>query len=126
MFVTEQESNKIPTEIIINKNKFRVEFVFSNKCIQTLSFEFLRVHSPSAEVVGHSKDQEVVQVGKKNIKILAIEPIGNYAVKPRFSDGHDTGIYSWSYLNWLLDNKQLLWDKYLYKIDNIGASREQN
>ena len=77
-------------------------------------------------MVGHSKDQEVIQVGKKNIKILSIEPIGNYAVKPRFSDGHDTGIYSWPYLNWLLDNKQLLWDKYLYKIDNIGASREQN
>ena len=125
MSVTEQGS-KIPIEIIVNQKEFCVELVFLNNRTQTLSFEFLRVHSPSAEVVGHGKGQEVIQVGKKDIKILDLEPIGNYGIKPRFSDGHDTGIYSWSYLTWLLDNKQLLWDKYLQKINNIGASREQN
>ncbi len=121
--VTEEEFNKIPTNIIINKKKFCLEFTFTNNSIQTLSFEFLRVHSPSAEVVGHGKGQEVIQVGKKDIQVLSLEPVGNYAVKPKFSDGHDTGIYSWSYLNWLLDNKQQLWDKYLHNIDSIGASR---
>ena len=121
--VTEEKFNKIPTNIIINQKKFCVEFIFTNNSIQTLSFEFLRVHSPSAEVVGHGKGQEVIQVGKKDIQVLSLEPVGNYAVKPKFSDGHDTGIYSWSYLNWLLDNKQQLWDKYLHNIDSIGASR---
>ena len=121
--VTEENFNKIPTEIIINQKKSCLEFSFSENCTRSLSFEFLRVHSPSAEVVGHGKGQEVVQVGKKNVKISAIEPIGNYGLKPSFSDGHDTGIYSWTYLNWLLDNQQLLWDKYLVKIDNIGSSR---
>ena len=121
--VTEEKFNKIPTNIIINQKKFCVEFIFTNNSIQTLSFEFLRVHSPSAEVVGHGKGQEVIQVGKKDIQVLSLEPVGNYAVKPKFSDGHDTGIYSWSYLNWLLDNKQQLWDKYLLNIDSIGASR---
>lgn len=121
--VTEEEFNKIPTNIIINQKEFCLEFIFTNNSIQTLSFEFLRVHSPSAEVVGHGKGQEVIQVGKKDIQLLSLEPVGNYAVKPKFSDGHDTGIYSWSYLNWLLDNKQQLWDKYLHNIDSIGASR---
>ena len=121
--VTEEKFNKIPTNIIINQKELCVEFIFTNNSIQTLSFEFLRVHSPSAEVVGHGKGQEVIQVGKKDIQVLSLEPVGNYAVKPKFSDGHDTGIYSWSYLNWLLDNKQQLWDKYLHNIDSIGASR---
>jgi DUF971 family protein len=120
------KQEKIPTEIVVNQKESCLELSFSEGKSGKLSFEFLRVHSPSAEVVGHGKGQEVVQVGKKNTKILILEPIGNYGVKPKFSDGHDTGIYSWSYLNWLLDNKHLLWDKYLKNLEDIGASRDQD
>ena len=123
MSATNEEKIKIPCGIIINIKDSCLQFIFSEERIDSLSFEFMRVHSPSAEVVGHGKGQEILQVGKRCVQISALEPIGNYGVKPIFSDGHDTGIYSWSYLNWLLDNKQLLWDKYLLKIQNTGASR---
>ena len=121
--MTNEKVEDIPSEIVVNQKQSCLEFLFSQGNNRTLSFEFLRVHSPSAEVVGHGKGQEVVQVGKKDVKIVKLEHIGNYGVKPKFSDDHNTGIYSWSYLSWLLDNKDLLWDKYLKKLEDIGASR---
>jgi DUF971 family protein len=124
MSMTTKKPEKIPTEIVVNEKKSCLDLSFSGGTCQSLSFEFLRVYSPSAEVVGHGKGQEVLQVGKKNITILTLEPIGNYAVKPKFSDGHDTGIYSWSYFSWLLDNESLLWDKYLKKLDDSGNTRD--
>ena len=123
MSMTEKKIEKIPIEIIVNEKKSTLDLSYVPGNFQSLSFEFLRVHSPSAEVKGHGKGQEVLQVGKKNVKIVSLEPIGNYGVKPKFSDGHDTGIYSWTYFNWLLDNKELLWGKYLKEMESSEASR---
>ena len=89
-----------------------------------LSSEFLRVHSPSAEVRGHSPGQETLQTGKKNVAITAIRPVGNYAVQLCFDDGHDTGIYSWGYLAELCKNGDALWQDYLRRLHEAGASRD--
>lgn len=89
-----------------------------------LSFEFLRVYSPSAEVLGHGPGQEVLQTGKRQVQIVAIEPVGHYAIKPSFSDNHDTGIYSWSYLWWLCQNQQALWLRYLERLQEQSGSRD--
>ena len=124
MSTTKHTPEKIPIEIVVNEEKASLELSFFTGSYKSLSFEFLRVHSPSAEVRGHGKGQETLQVGKKNVKIVILDPVGNYGMKPKFSDGHDTGIYSWSYLNYLLDNKDLLWNEYLKKIECSNASRE--
>ena len=89
-----------------------------------LSAEFLRVYSPSAEVRGHGRGQEVLQIGKRRVKILSLETVGNYAIKLAFDDGHDTGIYSWTYLKELCRGKEDLWQRYLNKITEAGASRD--
>jgi DUF971 family protein len=89
-----------------------------------LPYEFLRVYSPSAEVRGHGPGQEVLQIGKKNIEVKGIEPVGSYAVQLTFSDGHDTGLYSWDYLHELGENYVELWDRYMNRIEVAGASRE--
>jgi DUF971 family protein len=82
------------------------------------------VYSPSAEVRGHGPGQEVLQVGKSDVDISTLEPIGSYAVQPTFSDGHSTGIYSWDYLYWLGKNRDTLWPQYLKRMEEAGASRE--
>jgi DUF971 family protein len=89
-----------------------------------LSCEFLRVYSPSAEVRGHGPGQEVLQTGKMEVDIVSIEPVGNYAIKPVFSDGHDTGLYSWDYLYELGENQEKLWARYLERMAATGAQRE--
>ena len=89
-----------------------------------LPCELLRVYSPSAEVRGHGPGQEVLQVGKKNVEITELEPVGLYAVRPKFSDGHDTGIYSWDYLYTLGVNQDEMWRRYLQRITEAGASRD--
>ena len=88
------------------------------------SCEFLRVYSPSAEVRGHGPGQEVLQVGKQMVGIADIEPVGSYAVKLRFSDGHDTGLYSWDYLYDLGVKHDHYWNSYLARMQQAGASRE--
>jgi len=92
--------------------------------IYSLPAEFLRVYSPSAEVRGHGQGQEVLQVGKLNVKIDKIEPVGHYAVRLRFDDGHDTGIYSWEYLRELALHQQTMWDEYLNRLRKAGERRE--
>ena len=82
------------------------------------------MYSPSAEVRGHGPGQEVLQVGKRNVEIRALEPVGSYAVQPQFSDGHGTGIYSWEYLYELGENQERLWSQYLEKLEAAHASRE--
>lgn len=89
-----------------------------------LSAEFLRVHSPSAEVRGHGVGQETLQVGKKFVAITGIEPAGNYAIKIIYDDGHDSGLYDWDYLYKLGQQQEALWQEYLNKLENAGASRE--
>jgi len=113
-----------PTEIKLHQKSRRMEIAFSDGSQFELSYELLRVYSPSAEVRGHGPGQEVLQAGKRDVDILSLEPSGSYAVQPVFSDGHDTGIYSWDYLYWLGKNCEKLWREYLERLEKAGASRE--
>ncbi len=89
-----------------------------------LSAEFLRVHSPSAEVRGHGQGQDVLQYGKKDVAILKLEPVGRYAVKIVFDDGHDSGLYDWQYLHTLGEHRDTYWEHYLQRLEAEGQSRE--
>lgn len=113
-----------PTEIKLHQKSRLMELVFSDGSRFELSYELLRVYSPSAEVRGHGPGQEVLQVGKRDVDIPSLEPSGSYAVQPTFSDGHSTGIYSWDYLYWLGKNRETLWREYLERLEQAGASRE--
>jgi len=112
-----------PTEIKLHQASRVLEIAYSDGARFRFPFEFLRVHSPSAEVRGHGSGQEVLQTGKREVGIVSLEPIGSYAIQPVFSDGHDTGLYSWSYLYELGRNQDTLWQQYLAKLTTVGASR---
>ena len=118
-------TERVPTGITLHQKSRVLEIAFADGRTFRLPYEFLRVHSPSAEVRGHGPGQEVLQVGKRNVEIRALEPVGSYAVQPQFSDGHGTGIYSWEYLYELGENQDDLWQQYLEKLSAAGASREQ-
>ncbi len=113
-----------PTDIKLHQKSRELEIVFDDGKTFRFSCEFLRVYSPSAEVRGHGPGQEVLQVGKKNVEIKAIDPTGTYAVKLTFSDGHDTGLYSWDYFYDLGARHDDYWQSYLARIQQAGASRE--
>jgi DUF971 family protein len=113
-----------PTEIKLHQVSRQMEVTFDDGKRFELSYEFLRVFSPSAEVRGHGPGQEVLQAGKKDIEITAIEPVGSYAVQPRFSDGHDSGLYTWDYLYEIASDRDQLWQQYLQRLQAAGASRE--
>jgi len=100
-----------------------MEITFADGHVFRLPYELLRVYSPSAEVRGHGAGQEVLQVGKQNVDIRALEPVGSYAVQPSFSDGHSTGIYSWDYLYFLGQNQDRMWKEYLARLEAAGGSR---
>lgn len=112
-----------PTEIKLHQASRVLEIAYSDGAVFRFPFEFLRVHSPSAEVRGHGSGQEVLQTGKREVGIVSLEPIGSYAIQPVFSDGHDTGLYSWSYLYELGRNQETLWQQYLAKLASASASR---
>jgi len=114
----------IPTEIKLHQKSRVMELTFSDGRRFELSYEFLRVYSPSAEVRGHGPGQEILQTGKQNVDIVHLEPVGSYAVQPQFSDGHSTGIYSWDYLYELGANRDRMWQDYLARLRAAGASRE--
>jgi DUF971 family protein len=114
----------VPTEIKLHQKSRVMEITFADGKRFELPYELLRVYSPSAEVRGHGPGQEVLQVGKKNVDITALEPVGAYAVQPVFSDGHSTGIYSWDYLYDLGANREALWASYLERMQAAQASRE--
>lgn len=120
-------STKIkPTEIKLHQNSRILEISFEDGQQFRLPCEYLRVYSPSAEVRGHGgPGQEVLQVGKENVNIIAIEPIGSYAVKLVFSDGHDTGLYSWDMLYALGSNQESNWQRYLARLAEAGHTRKQ-
>jgi DUF971 family protein len=101
-----------------------LELVFPRGIVFRLPCEFLRVNSPSAEVRGHGPGQETLQVGKRDVTITGLEPVGHYAIRPTFSDGHDSGIYSWDYLYDLGVRQDELWQRYLARIEAAGASRD--
>lgn len=113
-----------PLEIKVHQKSRVLEIVFSNNARFELPFEFLRVYSPSAEVRGHGPGQEVLQAGKREVNINALEPVGAYAIQPQFSDGHNTGIYSWDYLYELGSNRERMWKEYLVRLSAAGASRD--
>ena len=114
-----------PTEIRLHATSRQMEIHFDDDTRYTLSYEFLRVHSPSAEVRGHGPGQETLQTGKRNVDILSVDPVGSYAIQPRFSDGHATGIYAWDYLHSLGRDHDKLWAEYLEKLVDAGASRDE-
>jgi len=113
-----------PSKINLNKAKTVLTVTFDNIDYE-LSSEYLRVYSPSAEVVGHGPGQETLQVDKEGVSITSIQPTGNYAIILFFSDGHDTGIYSWSHLHYLSTNKETLWEDYLIKLSKAGHSHSE-
>ena len=113
-----------PTRIVVHTQSRALELAFSDGAEFRLPFELLRVQSPSAEVRGHGPGQEVLQVGKREVGIDRVEPIGHYAIQPHFSDGHSTGIFSWDYLHWLGTNQDRLWQEYLDRLQAAGASRD--
>lgn len=113
-----------PTEIKLRRQSRVLELSFADGSRFSLPFEFLRVYSPSAEVRGHGPGQEVLQQGKRDVEIVDLEPVGNYAVRPRFSDGHDSGLYSWDYLYTLGRDHEALWQAYLDKLAAEGGSRD--
>lgn len=113
-----------PTEIVLHAKSRVLELHFSDGARFNLPCELLRVYSPSAEVRGHGPGQEVLQTGKRNVGITAIEPVGNYALKLVFSDGHDTGLYSWDLLHDLGMHAEQLMANYLAQLAKAGASRD--
>jgi DUF971 family protein len=113
-----------PTEIKLHQASRVLEIAFANGISFRLPYEFLRVYSPSAEVRGHGPGQEVLQVGKLDVAINEVEAVGHYAIRPTFSDGHNTGIYSWDYLYELGVRHDELWHRYLERLAAAGASRE--
>lgn len=113
-----------PTEITLHQQSRQLEIAFDDGARYRLPFEFLRVYSPSAEVRGHGAGQETLQVGKKDVKVLDVEPTGSYAIKIVYDDGHDSGLYTWEYLHELGQNQDALWQDYLEQLEEAGASRE--
>ena len=114
---------KTPTDIRLHSKSRFVEIVFEDEIFK-LTCEYLRVHSPSAEVQGHGPGQEVLQVGKENVNVVAIEPVGHYAVRLIFSDAHNSGLYSWDILYDLGHHRQRYWQAYLAKLADAGIERE--
>jgi DUF971 family protein len=119
------QNTPTPIDIKLHQASKLLEIKFNNNTDCMLSCEFLRVYSPSAEVRGHGAGQETLQVGKEHVNIVAIEPVGNYAVKLVFSDGHDTGLYSWDYLYYLAENYEAMWLDYIAKLDMAGHKRNE-
>jgi DUF971 family protein len=114
----------LPTHITVHSASRILEVVFNDGRTFRFPFEFLRVCSPSAEVRGHGPGQERLQVGKRDVTIKALDTVGHYAVQPIFSDGHDTGLYSWDYLYELGIHQDALWQDYLRRLADAGASRD--
>jgi DUF971 family protein len=112
-----------PTEIKLRKNSRLLVVAFDDGASFEYTFEYLRVHSPSAEVKGHGPGQETLQLNKENVAITAVEPIGHYAVRLVFDDGHDTGLYTWTYLRELGDDMQSNWQSYLDRLQAAGYAR---
>lgn len=119
------QNTPTPTALTVHGASRVLEVQYADGAEFRLPFEFLRVYSPSAEVQGHGPGQEVLQTGKREVGIVAVEPVGNYAIKPIFSDGHESGLYSWQYLYELGSRQTELWQDYLNKLASAGVDRDQ-
>jgi DUF971 family protein len=113
-----------PTALTLHNQSRILEIAFSDGAQFRIPFELMRVYSPSAEVQGHGPGQEVLQTGKREVDVVELEPIGNYAVKPVFSDGHESGIFSWDYLYFLGSEQSRLWDDYTRRLAAAGQNRD--
>lgn len=113
-----------PESLTVHGASRVLEVGYSDGAQFRLPFELLRVYSPSAEVQGHGPGQEVLQYGKRNVEIVAVEPVGNYAIKPIFSDGHESGLFTWVYLYELGSQQEQLWAQYLQRLEAAGVNRD--
>jgi DUF971 family protein len=113
-----------PTAITVHQQSRVLEVGFSDGQTYRIPFELMRIYSPSAEVQGHGPGQEVLQTGKRDVELTELEPVGNYAVQPTFSDGHNTGIFSWDYLYFLGSQEEKLWAQYEQRLKEAGMQRD--
>lgn len=120
-----QANTPTPQALTVHGASKVLEVSYSDGKTFRIPFELLRVYSPSAEVQGHGPGQEVLQTGKRDVGINTIEPVGNYAIKPLFSDGHESGLYSWQYLYELGSRQDELWADYLQRLQHAGLERDQ-
>jgi DUF971 family protein len=114
----------VPTELTVHSQSRVLEVAFSDGAHFRIPFELMRIYSPSAEVQGHGPGQEVLQTGKRQVELTSIEPVGNYAVQPTFSDGHESGIFSWDYLYFLGAQQDQLWADYQRRLEEAGVDRD--
>lgn len=117
-------SSPTPTALTVHQQSRVLEISFDTGETFRIPFELMRVYSPSAEVQGHGPGQEVLQTGKRDVEIVAVAPVGHYAIQPTFSDGHDSGIYTWSYLYRLGAEQERLWAQYLDRLAEAGLDRD--
>ena len=122
--MNDRPSPRPPTSITVHQRTRILEVGFDDGATFRIPFELMRIYSPSAEVQGHGPGQEILQTGKRHVEVTALEPIGNYAVLPRFSDGHETGIFSWDYLHFLGSQQAELWQKYEARLAKEGVDRD--
>jgi DUF971 family protein len=113
-----------PTALTVHQTSRLLEITFDDGRSFRIPFELMRIYSPSAEVQGHGPGQEVLQTGKRDVVIEAIEPVGHYAVQPRFSDGHDSGIFTWDYLYRLGAGQEDYWARYEQRLKEAGLERD--
>ena len=118
------QNTPTPTALTVHGASRVLEVQYADGAVFKLPFELLRVYSPSAEVQGHGPGQEVLQTGKRDVTLVNLEPVGNYAVKPTFSDGHDSGIFSWDYLYELGQQQDALWKQYAERLAAAGVDRD--
>ena len=119
------KNSPTPEDITVHSQSRVLEVLFSDGQRFRIPFELMRVYSPSAEVQGHGPGQETLQTGKRDVTIEALAPVGNYAVKPTFSDGHDSGLFSWDYLYFLGSQEAKLWAEYNARLETAGLDRDQ-
>lgn len=119
-----RSSTPVPQDITVHSASRVLEVTFSDGACFRIPFELMRVYSPSAEVQGHGPGQETLQTGKRHVSLTGLEPVGNYAVQPSFSDGHDSGIFSWDYLYFLGDQQANLWAEYEERLRAAGVDRD--
>ncbi len=122
--MTDSEKTPWPQEIRYLSAEKRLEITFENGEAYSYPAELLRVESPSAEVQGHGPGQKTLITGRRHVGIMEIEPVGNYAIRIKFDDLHDTGLYSWDYLYWLGRDLETVWADYLSELENRGLSRD--
>ncbi|PHM21574.1 MAG: hypothetical protein CK604_04115 [Curvibacter sp. PD_MW3] len=119
-----QSGAPTPQDLTVHGQSRVLEVSFSDGATFRIPFELMRIYSPSAEVQGHGPGQEVLQTGKREVELVGLEPVGNYAVQPTFSDGHDSGIFSWDFLYFLGSQQDQLWADYEARLQAAGVERD--